>query len=71
MSNYREILREVHNLSYYKLKDIVYLITDVEQRPYIITGIVFNPNGILYEVSNNGDVFKVFPCEISTEKQIF
>lgn len=46
----------------------VYLITDPEQMPWIITGVSLSPNGEVYTLSQAGsDEIDVFEGEFTTE----
>ena len=52
----------------FQIGEIVYFVTDVEQRMLIVTGILIRQNGISYEVSHNGDSTWINPIEISKDK---
>jgi hypothetical protein len=55
----------------FNLGDIVYLITDIDQRARIITGIKVRMNDLLvYELACNCEETNHFEVEISSEKNI-
>lgn len=54
----------------FSLKQVVYLKTDEDQRPRIVTAIVIKPNDVLYELSCGPDASEHFDFEISTEKDL-
>jgi hypothetical protein len=51
----------------YNIGQTVYLSTDKDQNPGIITGILINPKGIQYEISQGANSSYYYPFEI-TEK---
>lgn len=53
--------------SEYKIGDIVFLITDVDQFARIITGILIRPDGIRYYISNATQETIHFELELSKE----
>lgn len=55
----------------FNLGDVVYLITDTEQRPRIVTGIKVRMNELLvYELASICEETNHFEVEISKEKNI-
>lgn len=52
----------------YKCGDFVYLKTDPEQNPRIVTGILIRPNVVLYMLALGSNESSHFECEISQEK---
>jgi hypothetical protein len=54
----------------YKLGQTVYLITDVEQLPRMVTGITLRPNTILYSLSLSVNETTHYEMEISSERDI-
>jgi hypothetical protein len=48
--------------------EIVYLITDPDQHPRMITGILIRPDVVLYMIALAGNETSHFACEISKEK---
>ena len=52
----------------YNFGDIVYLSTDVDQHPRIVTRIVISLNGIIYELSCGTFVSSHYEIEMTTEK---
>jgi len=54
--------------SKYKLGEIVFLITDVEQKPRMVTGIIFRPSGVLYELACGDAETAHFEMELATDK---
>lgn len=57
--------------SKYELGQKVYLDTDTDQRPRIVTGIIIQPNsGLLYQLSQGSMVSNHYECEISEEVNI-
>jgi len=55
----------------FSLEQLVFLITDEDQVPRMITGILVTPNGLIYQLSS-GEEEPVFhyDCEISEEKTV-
>lgn len=56
--------------SEYELGQLVYLITDDEQKERMITGVKFNLNGIIYTLQKGTEESFHFEKEISAEKDI-
>lgn len=54
----------------FNIKDIVYLKTDVEQKPRIITGICVRDSGINYELSCGECLTWHYDFEITTEVNV-
>lgn len=55
----------------YNIGDTVYIITDKEQNPNIITGIIVRPgNNLLYKLSTKSGEQDYFDIEISNAKDI-
>lgn len=52
----------------YEFGDIVYLITDPDQRPRIVTGILCNPGLIEYRLSCGTELSWQLECAISKER---
>ncbi len=60
---------QIDNL--FKFGDPVYLVTDTEQNPCLVTGIVIRPGGLMYELSYDGNrVSTHYAFEIALEKNI-
>jgi len=55
----------------FNIGDTVYLKTDVEQMPRIITAIIVNPYDILYRLNSGAHMSDHYDLEISNEKIIF
>ena len=55
--------------NYFSIRDMVYLKHDIEQKPRMITAIVMQENGIMYELISGCEVSNHFGFEIQTEKQ--
>tara|TARA_R110000803_G_scaffold69058_3_gene131244 strand:+ start:4390 stop:4581 length:192 start_codon:yes stop_codon:yes gene_type:complete len=51
----------------YNIGDIVFLTTDVEQRPRIITEIHINPNGYFYTLTHGIELTNHYEIEMSPE----
>jgi len=51
----------------FDIGDIVFLKTDTEQLPRVITGILMRPNGFLYYLSNSTNETSHYEIEISKE----
>lgn len=51
----------------FNLGDTLYLKTDTEQSPRLLTGINVSPSGILYSLSRGTEETKHYDIEISTE----
>lgn len=54
----------------FEIKQIVYLKTDTEQKPRIVTGIRVQKDDICYELSSGTDVSVNYDFEISETKDI-
>lgn len=55
----------------FELKQLVYLVTDVDQKPRFITGLQVNsPNEIIYRLANGTIETWHFDFEISNEKNV-
>lgn len=54
----------------FNLKQTVYLKTDTDQKPRIVTGILVKPSDLLYELSCGADNSNHFDFEISKEKDV-
>ena len=52
----------------YNIGDFVYLLTDEEQSPRIITSIQINPSGLLYRLSRGTEETWHYDIEIIKEK---
>jgi hypothetical protein len=50
-----------------KIGDVVYLKTDKEQSPRIVTGIMQRPGGFLYYISNSTTETSHYSIEFTTE----
>jgi hypothetical protein len=59
---------KINNNIVFDIGDIVFLKTDSEQRPRIITGILMRPNGFLYYLSNGTNETSHYEIEISKEE---
>ena len=46
---------------------IVYLKTDLEQKPWMLVGVFLTPNGAMYTISRDGETIDVYEQEFSTE----
>lgn len=55
----------------FSIKDTVFLKHDVEQKPRMITAIVIQENGILYELISGSEVSNHYGWELQTEKSIY
>jgi hypothetical protein len=54
----------------YKLEDIVYLKTDREQKPWMVTGYYVNRYGkVLYQLVCEDFTYTAYDIELSLEKQ--
>ena len=51
----------------FKIGEIVYLKTDFEQLPRIVTGILMRPYGLIYYLSNNTTETTHYQIEISKD----
>lgn len=56
--------------SEFSIGDTVYLKTDTEQRPYIVTGINIRPGHLTYDVKNNEVVLNPYDFEVSIVKNV-
>jgi len=54
----------------YKIGDIVYLKTDIEQKKRIVTRIYISSNGLVYELCCGDDMSNSYDIEISKEKDV-
>jgi hypothetical protein len=54
----------------FEIAQIVYLITDNEQLPRIVTAITIRQLGLVYELSQGASTSSHFDYEISTEKEL-
>ena len=54
----------------FELKQIVYLCTDIEQRPRIVTGFMYRGSYIVYELACSMDSSAHYESEISEDKDI-
>jgi len=45
----------------------LYLVTDLEQVPWILIGINLTPNGPMFSLTNNGEVIDVYDGEFSID----
>ena len=54
----------------YKIGDVVYLKTDIDQRARIVTGIIIRQNYLVYKLSYNTDETDHYDIEISYEKDV-
>lgn len=54
----------------YNISDIVYLITDKEQLPRIVTGINVKPVGLVYVLQNGVTETFHYEIELVSEKQL-
>ena len=54
----------------FELKQIVYLHTDIEQRPRIITGFMYRGNYIIYELACAMDSSAHYESEIREDKDV-
>jgi len=56
----------------YRLGDIVYFITDIDQHPFMVTAIVFRINSIHYKMSQGPhNEIEASEMEVSLEKTVF
>jgi len=54
----------------YTLGDTIYIKTDIDQRPYIVTGISIRPGHLTYQVTNSEVKCDFYDFEISAEKNV-
>jgi len=59
---------KINNNIVFDIGDIVFLKTDSEQLPRIITGILMRPNNLLYYLSNGTNETQHYEIEISKEE---
>lgn len=52
----------------FEIEDLVFLITDTEQKIRIVTGIQINKNGILYRLAEGKEDSWHYDFEIATDK---
>ena len=52
----------------FNLEEIIYLITDEDQKERIITGVLLEPNSIQYRVVCGTNTSWHFECELNTSK---
>jgi len=52
----------------YNLGEIVYLVTDIDQLPRMVTKICFSGQGVTYQLCQGTNVDVHYEMEISTEK---
>jgi hypothetical protein len=50
--------------------EVVYLRTDPDQYPRLVTGLEVRPDGVLYLLSHAGAETKHYPLEITTERDV-
>jgi hypothetical protein len=55
----------------YNFGDIVFLITDQDQLPRIVTGIFITPLGVTYGLNYADSQSEHFPLEFTKERQVF
>ena len=56
--------------SEFSLGEVVYLKTDTDQRPYIVTGINIRPGHLTYNITNNEVVLHPYDFELSVVKNV-
>ncbi|RKS00426.1 hypothetical protein [Flavobacterium sp. 102] len=54
----------------HNIKDTVYLVHDVEQKPRMITAIIIQEHHIMYEVISGNEVSNHFGFELSNDKTL-
>lgn len=54
----------------HSVTDLVYLKTDIQQLPRIVTGITISHNSISYQLNAGTEVSYHYDFEISTEKDV-
>lgn len=59
-----------NSLPYNKLGDLVYLRTDKDQLPRIITAIIIRPTGTCYELSQGTVTSNHYDFEFSTDRDV-
>ena len=51
--------------------DIVYIVTDEDQYPYEVVGLIMRPGDqLMLELSHQGDIVVLFPFQVTKEKGI-
>lgn len=55
----------------FELGETVFLMTDPEQFPRIVTALSVNPNGIIYKLAQGVNESYHYDCEISREKALY
>ena len=58
------MIKYKHDIDWYQT---VYLVTDPEQKPYLVVGIYQMPNGYTFTLSHMGETVDVYEGEFSTE----
>ena len=53
----------------FNIKDIVYLITDEDQKEYFVTSIIIDSQGIMYTLRSGTTSITVYDFEISLNKR--
>lgn len=53
----------------YEIKDVVYLVTDPEQTPWIVTAVILRDTCINYELSHGTETREFYAFEITPEKK--
>lgn len=56
--------------SAFELGETIYIKTDIEQRPYMVTAITIRPGHITYQVTNSDVNCHFYDFEISVEKNV-
>lgn len=56
--------------SKYGLAELVYLITDTNQKERMVTGVKFNLSGVIYTLAHGTEESYHYEAEISKEKDI-
>jgi hypothetical protein len=70
MADFTDKQRKITLLVSFLITDTVYLKTDPEQLPRIITAIVVRPQDIIYEVVSGKDLSNHYDFELSKEKTL-
>jgi len=55
----------------FNIKDIVYLKTDIDQKPRLVTALLIDENSIIYRLVCETTISDHYGFELSKEKQIF
>ena len=55
----------------FNIKDVVFLKHDIEQHPRMITAIIIQENGIMYECISGMEVSNHYSWELQTQKNIY